>query len=57
MQGKKILEDEKVLLFSLSAHVPEHNFYRQLKQQLDLDFLYELTQPSMGSVVSNPLIQ
>jgi len=48
MQGKKVLEDEKVLLFSLSAHVPEHNFYRQLKQQLNLDFLYKLTQPYYG---------
>src|SRR5215217_5711268 len=48
MQGKKIFADEKELLFSLSAHVPEHNFYRQLKQQLNLDFLYELTQPYYG---------
>src|SRR5215207_4864351 len=48
MQGKKFLEDEKVLLFSLSAHVPKHNFYRRLKQQLNLDFLYELTQPYYG---------
>jgi len=48
MQGKKIFADEKELLFSLSAHVPEHNFYRQLKQQLDLDFLYDLTQLYYG---------
>ena len=48
MQGEKIFADEKVLLFSLSAHVPEHNFYRQLKQQLDLAFLYDLTQPYYG---------
>ncbi len=49
MQGRKVLEDEKVLFFSLSAHVPEHNFYRRLKQQqLNLDFLYELTQPYYG---------
>ncbi len=48
MQGKKIFADEKVLLFSLSAHVPEHNFYRRLKQQLNLDFLYELSQPYYG---------
>ncbi|PSR52307.1 hypothetical protein AHMF7605_24490 [Adhaeribacter arboris] len=48
MQGRKVLEDEKALLFSLSAHVPEHNFYRRLKQQLNLDFLYELTQPYYG---------
>lgn len=48
MQGKKIFADEKVLLFSLSAHVPEHNFYRRLEQQLDLNFLYDLTQPYYG---------
>ena len=48
MQGRKIFEDEKKLFFSLSAHVPEHNFYRRLKQQLDLDFLYELTEEYYG---------
>ncbi|GAA4431790.1 hypothetical protein GCM10023188_19690 [Pontibacter saemangeumensis] len=48
MQGKKTFKDEKELLFSLSAHVPEHNFYRQLKLQLNLDFLYELTAPLYG---------
>ena len=48
MQGKKVLEEEKVLLFSFPAHVPEHNFYRRLKQQFHLDFLYELTQPYYG---------
>ena len=48
MQGRKIFEDEKELFFSLSAHVPEHNFYRRLKQQLDLDFLYEETEEYYG---------
>ena len=48
MQGRKVFTDEKVLLFSLSAHVPENNFYRRLKQRLNLDFLYELTQPYYG---------
>ena len=42
MQGRKTYKDEKELLFSLSAHVPEHNFYRRLKQELNLDFLHEL---------------
>jgi transposase len=36
------------LCFSLSAHVPTHNFYRRLKQQLNLNFLYELTAPYYG---------
>ncbi|MFD3001360.1 transposase [Pontibacter toksunensis] len=48
MQGKKTFKDEKELLFSLSAHVPEHNFYRRLKQQLDLSFLAELTRGYYG---------
>jgi hypothetical protein len=48
MQGKKIFEDEKVFLFSLSAHVPEHNFYRRLNQRLNLNFLYELTREYYG---------
>ena len=48
MQGRKVFADEKELLFSLSAYVPKHNFYRQLKQHLNLDFLYELTQPYYG---------
>jgi transposase len=48
MQGRKHFEDQKALHFSLSAHVPAHNFYRRLKQRLDLDFLYELTAPYYG---------
>ena len=28
--------------------MPGHNFYRRLKQQLDLEFLYELTEPLYG---------
>ncbi len=48
MQGRKTFEDERELRFSLSAHVPEHNFYRQLKHRLDLEFLYKLTQPYYG---------
>jgi len=48
MQGRKQFSDEKELCFSLSAHVPAHNFYRRLKQQLDLNFLYELTAPFYG---------
>lgn len=48
MQGRKHFSDEKELCFSLSAHVPAHNFYRRLKQQLDLNFLYALTAPYYG---------
>ena len=48
MQGRKTFEDERELRFSLSAHVPGHNFYRRLKDRLDLNFLYELTAPFYG---------
>jgi len=48
MQGRKTFEDERELRFSLSAHVPEHNFYRRLKHRLDLSFLYELTASYYG---------
>ena len=48
MQGRKTFEDERELRFSLSAHVPAHNFYRRLKDRLDLEFLYELTAPYYG---------
>jgi transposase len=49
MQGKKTFSDERELRFSLSAHVPAHNFYRRLKDRLDLSFLYELTAPYYGT--------
>jgi transposase len=48
MQGIKQFEDERELRFSLSAHVPERNFYRRLKQRLDLSSLYGLTAPYYG---------
>lgn len=48
MQGRKTFEDERELHFSLSAHVPAHNFYRRLKDRLDLSFLYQLTAPYYG---------
>ena len=48
MQGRKTFEDERELRFSLSAHVPAHNFYRRLKERLDLSFLYELTASYYG---------
>jgi len=35
--------------FSLADHIPEDNFYRRLKQVLDLDFLYKETEDYYGS--------
>ncbi|RLD22864.1 MAG: hypothetical protein DRI71_06815 [Bacteroidetes bacterium] len=33
----------------LSSRVPENNFYRKLKEHLDLRFLYKLTKPYYGN--------
>jgi len=59
MQGKKDYQEKLFTNFQLSEHVPEHNFYRQLKKEIDLDFLYARTkgyygdsgQKSIGPVV------
>jgi transposase len=43
MQGKKDLQEKLFNSFQLSERVPQENFYRRLKAELDLRFLYELT--------------
>ena len=48
MQGKKEYQEKLFANFQLSERVPAHNFYRRLKQVLDLDFLYLLTKPYYG---------
>ena len=48
MQGKKDYQEKLFVSFRLSDHVPEHNFYRRLKEILDLNFLYALTKPYYG---------
>jgi len=49
MQGKKIYQEQLFSQFLLSERIPKHNFYRQLKAVLDLDYLYKLTAPFYGS--------
>jgi len=49
MQGKKTYQEKLFTTFLLSDRVPEHNFYRQLKGVLDLDYLYEATKPFYGA--------
>ena len=49
MQGKKIYQEKLFNTFRLSDRVPEANFYRRLKDVLDLDYLYESTKPYYGS--------
>lgn len=48
MQGKKDYQEKLFLSFRLSDRVPPTNFYRRLREVLDLDFLYELTRPYYG---------
>ncbi|WP_198027634.1 hypothetical protein [Seonamhaeicola sp. S2-3] len=48
MQGTKIFQEKLFPQFQLSERVPEHNFYRRLKEVLDLEFLYKLTRPYYG---------
>jgi len=48
MQGKKTYQEKLFTHFQLSEVVPETNFYRRLKNVLDLNFLYSLTLPYYG---------
>lgn len=49
MQGKKVYQEKLFSNFQLSGRVPKENFYRRLKDVLDLSFLYPLTKPYYGS--------
>jgi transposase len=49
MQGKKIYTEKLFSSFQLSERVPKNNFYRQLKEQLDLKFLSGATAKYYGT--------
>ena len=49
MQGKKHYSEKLFSNFQLSERVPSDNFYRRLKDQLDLQFIYKLTEKYYGS--------
>ena len=49
MQGKKDYQEKLFAQFQLSEHIPKHNFYRRLKEVLDLEFLYPLTRSYYGA--------
>ena len=49
MQGKKHYQEKLFVNFQLSNHVPEENFYRRLKELIDLRFLYKTTAVYYGS--------
>ena len=48
MQGKKDYQEKLFTDFRLSDRIPEENFYRRLKEGLNLDFLYPLTKKYYG---------
>ena len=48
MQGKKVDQEKLFFYVQLSQLVPETNFYRRLKDQLNLQFLYKRTQEYYG---------
>src|SRR5215216_4564364 len=49
MQGKKLHQEKLFVQFQLSAKVPERNFYRRLKDNLDLRWVYRKTKKYYGS--------
>jgi transposase len=48
MQGKKNYQEKLFTSFRLSDRIPKENFYRRLKEALNLEFLYPLTQKFYG---------
>lgn len=49
MQGRKAFEEKPFTNFQLSDRVPTDNFYRKLKETLDLRFLYKTTSRYYGT--------
>lgn len=49
MQGKKQYAEKLFTSFQLSSHVPADNFYRRLKESLDLQWLYKATAKYYGT--------
>lgn len=49
MQGKKHYQDKRLASFRLSERVPKDNFYRRLKNTLDLQWLYDATKTYYGT--------
>src|SRR5215218_4388305 len=48
MQGKKNYQEKPIASFRLSQRVPRDNFYRRLKEVLDLQWLYAATKKYYG---------
>ena len=48
MQGQKQMSEKLFVSFQLGDRVPADNFYRRLKAELDLGFLYKSTSKYYG---------
>ena len=55
MQGKKLFQEKLFNSFQLSERVPPENFYRRLKETLELEFLRQRTRHLYGDT-GNPRI-
>jgi len=55
MQGRKNYSEKLFMNFQLSQRIPKDNFYRRLKETLDLQFLYNDTRELYGKT-GNPSI-
>ena len=49
MQGNKSYTEKLFMSFQLSDHVPQENFYRRLKEELDLSYLRSQTKHYYGN--------
>jgi len=49
MLGNKDYQEKLFLSFSLSQRIPEDNFYRRMKQVLDLGFIRNMARPYYGN--------
>jgi len=48
MHGKKNYQEKLYTNFQLSQRIPKDNFYRRLKEFINLNFLYKLVEPYYG---------
>jgi transposase len=48
MLGKKNYQEKLFMSFSLNQRVPQDNFYRRLKEVLDLQFVRDMARPYYG---------
>ena len=59
MQGKKSFQPKLFTNFCLSDYIPDDNFYKILKRELDLSFVYKKTQflySNTGKPSTDPIV-